>query len=262
MPTDTVVLVASLSGFFGALIVTGIGVRFTRNLCTLACSGIFSGAAFGALIYVVCSWFTHGFVLLQAGVLPPAALTLLLVMTAQNWFVFYEDRADVLQSSRPALVILAGALAAVLARNLAAGYSTVPLLIWAGTASLAILWCIDPVQRSIECTRSVPLGIIVGFAKIIMPLTGIVLFLRRGMEPGRDAYHRNWFIVNLLGLLWNLGQIGLLILINGPRIAHAPAAFDGAPSSAGEMSRLKRDSVVLIFVLALHLLCGVVIAKA
>jgi hypothetical protein len=33
-------------------------------------------------------------------------------------------------------------------------------------------------------------------------------------------------------------------------------------SNTGEMPRLTRDSVVMIFVLAIHVLCGVVIAKA
>ena len=35
-----------------------------------------------------------------------------------------------------------------------------------------------------------------------------------------------------------------------------------AQSVTGEMPRLKRDSVVMIFVLALHVLCGVLIVKA
>jgi hypothetical protein len=280
MPTDVAFLVASLTGFFGALVVTGIGVRFTRNLRALACSGIFSGAALGALTYVLCGWFTHGFLLFQLSVPLLAGLILLLVMTAQNWFVFYEDRRDVLQSSRPALVMLAAAIAAALARIVAGQQSILSPLIWAGAGSLAMLWCVDPVQRSIERSRSVFAGTLLGLGKVLIPLTGVVLFLRRVDAPLADraraddpalAVEDKGFLLNLLCLVYDLGQLLLLILMNGARIPQRAAAADpldmlgkqkNTPSITGEMSPLKRDSVVMIFVLALHVLCGVVLAKS
>jgi hypothetical protein len=270
MPIDAAILVAAITGFFGALVVTGIGVRFTRNHRALLCGGVVSGAALGAFMYVAWGWVTHGFVWAQISIPLLAALVLLLVMTAQNWFVFYEDRRDVVQSSRPALVMLAAAVAAMLARRVAGDHSFYLLLIWASAASLAILLCVDPVQRSIERTRSVLVGVLVGLGKILIPLTGVVVFLRRiessppermdvGDEPG--TFGRNWFLIDLVGLFWDLGQLALLILINGARIPPRPAALDPF-EILGEMPRLKRNSVVMIFVLAIHVLCGVVIAKA
>jgi hypothetical protein len=254
MPTDAAILAASLTGFFGALIVAGVGVRYTRSPSVLVCSGAFSGAALAALMYVLWGWFAHGFVLFQASVLPLAVLILLLVMTAQNWFVFYEDRQDVLQSSRPALVMLAAAVAALLARIVAGKHSFLILMVWASAASLAILLCIDPVQRSIERTRSVLGGTLLGIGKVLVPFIGSKRFLH-----------------HLVGLFWDLGQIILMTLINGARVPPRSAALDplemlgqerNGHSISGEMSRRKRDSVVMIFVLALHVLCGVVIVKA
>ncbi len=267
MSIDTALLVACLTGLLGALIVTGIGIRFTRNPRSLTCSGIFSAAALGALMYVLWRWFTRGFVLFEVSVPALSVLILLLVMTAQNWFVFYQDRRDVVQSSRPLLVTLATAAAALLVRHHAGKDSTLLPLIWAGGASFAILSCVDPVQRSIERARSIPAGTMIGIGKILIPVTGIVLFLRLGDEvqggqPAAaeegDSIARNWVVTNLVGLFWDLGQIVLLILINGTRMPHP--AFN-ARSGGGEASQLKRDSVVLIFVLALHVLCGVVLAR-
>jgi len=280
MPVDAAFLVAFCTGFFGALAVTGIGVRFKRKLWVLGCSGAFSGAALGVLAYVLWGWFTHGFELLQVCVPPLAALILVLVMTAQNWFVFYEDRQDVLQSSRPAFVILAAAFASMLAWFMAGRHSSFFLLIWASAGSLAILWCLDPVQRSIERTGSVALGTLVGIGKVLLPLTGIVVFLQRieaaapkpehvSNEP--DTAGKQSFLINLIGLFWDLGRLVLTILINGERIAPRPPALDpleilwqkeNAQSINGEMPRSKRDSLVMIFVLAVHLLFGVVIVKA
>jgi len=280
MPVDAAFLVASCTGFFGALAVTGIGIRFTRKLWVLGCSGAFSGAALGALMYVLWGWFTHGFELIQVCVPPLAALILLLVMAAQNWFVFYEDRQDVLRSSRPAIVILAAAVASVLAWFVAGKHSFFFLLIWASAGSLAILWCIDPVQRSIERTGSVALGTLVGIGKVLLPLTGIVIFLQRvdavpakpedvGNEPGTAG--ELGFLINLIGLFWDLGRLVLVTLINGERIPPRPAALDpleflwqkeNGQSINGEMPRSTRDSVVVIFVLAVHLLFGVVMVKA
>lgn len=267
----TAILVPALAGLLGALAVTGIGVRFTRNLRVLSCSAIFSAAALAALIYVLWGWSTHGFVWFQVSVPPLAALILLLVMTAQNWFVFYENRHDVLQSSRPALVMLAAAVACLLAQLAGGKHSVLLPLIWAGATSFAILLCIDPVHRSIERTRSVPVGTLVGLAKLLIPFTGIVVFLRwrdtasqarEEVHDGPEVFGENSFFINIIALLWTFGQLLLVILINGARVPGSPAPLATGPSITGEMSRLKRDSVVLIFVLAIHVLCGVVLAKA
>jgi hypothetical protein len=280
MPTDTAVWVASITGFLGAIVVTCIGARFTRNLRVLVCGGIFSGAASGELMYALWGWFAHGFELSKAGVPLLAALILLLVMAAQNWFVFYEDRRDALQSSLPALVMLTAAGASVLAGIVAGKHSFSFRLVWASAGSLALLLCIDPVQRSIERTRSVLLGTLVGIGKILVPFTGIVIFLRRmkAVQPEPEnidgkpaAVVQQRFLINFVGLFWDLGLLVLTILINGARIAPRPATFDpfeiqgqqkSGQSISGEMSRLKRDSVVVIFVLAIHVLCGVAIVKA
>ena len=181
MPANVAFLVAFSTGFIGAIVVSAIAVRFTRKLWSLAFGGILSGAALGVLVYVSWNWITFGFELIQVCMLPVAVLILLLVMAAQNWFVFYEDRHDVLQSSRPAIVVLAAivaSLAAWLVTGKHSGSLVLPL-IWAGAGSLAMLWCIDPVQRSIERTRSVLLGTLVGVCKVLLPLTGIVIFIQR-----------------------------------------------------------------------------------
>jgi len=201
-------------------------------------------------------------------------------MTVQNWFVFYEDRRDVLRSSLPALALLAAVVASALAWIAAGRQSFLFLLIWASAGSLAILLCIDPVQRSIERTHSVLLGTLLGIGKVLIPFTGIVVFLRgigaeqsklkpTGEEP--DTFHENWFVINLIAVFWDLGRLLLAIMINGARVPERPATLDpfemlgqakDGQSISGETSRLKRDSVVMIFVLAIHVLCGVVIVKA
>jgi hypothetical protein len=282
MPANVAFLVAFSSGFIGAIVVSAIAVRFTRKLWSLAFGGIFSGAALGVLVYVSWNWITLGFELVQACMLPLAMLILLLVMAAQNWFVFYEDRHDFLQSSRPALVVLAAIVASVAAWLVTGRHSgsLILLLIWAGAGSLAMLWCIDPVQRSIERTRSVPLGTLLGVCKVLLPLTGIVIFIRRfeAQHPGPEDIDSQVgmlgpksLVINLIGLFWDLGRLVLMLLINGARVPSCPPALDplemlsqqkNAQSVTGEMPRLKRDSVVMIFVLALHVLCGVLIAKA
>jgi len=280
MPTDAAFLVASFTGLFGALAVTGVGVRFTRKLWVLVCSGVLSAAALGVFVYVLWGWFTHGFKMFQVSLPPLAVFVLLLVMVAQNWFVFYEDREDVLQSSRPALVMLAAAVASALAWIVAGKNSFWHLLIWASAGSLAILLCIDPVQRSIERTRNVLVGTLIGIGKVLIPLTGIVIFLQRSdatqpdpghVEDAPDCLSKKWFLTNLIGLFWDLGQLVLMILINGARIpphSMAPDHFEiqgpqrNEQSITGEMSRLKRNSVVMIFVLAIHVLCGLVMVKA
>jgi hypothetical protein len=282
MPANVAFLVAFSTGFIGAIVVSAIAVRFTRKLWSLAFGGILSGAALGVLVYVSWNWITYGFELIQVCMLPLAVLILLLVMAAQNWFVFYEDRHDVLQSSRPAIVVLAAIVASLAAWLVTGKHSGSPilLLIWAGAGSLAMLWCIDPVQRSIERTRSVLLGTLVGICKVLLPLTGIVVFIQRfgAQQPKPENFNRpvgtlapKSVVINLIGLFWDLGRLLLTLLINGARVPPCPAALDplemlsqqkNAQSVTGEMPRLKRDSVVMIFVLALHVLCGVLIAKA
>ena len=257
-------------------------LRFTRKLWSLAFGGILSGAALGVLVYVSWSWSTLGFELIQVCMLPLAMLSLLVVMAAQNWFVFYEDRHDLLQSSRPALVVLT-AIGASVATWLVTGRhsgSLILLLIWAGAGSLAMLWCVDPVQRSIERTRSVPLGALIGVCKVLLPLTGIVIFIRRfeaqysrpeDVDSHAGMLRPKSVVINLIGLFWDLGRLVLMLLINGARVPPCPQSLDpldmlsqqkNPQSVTGEMPRLKRDSVVIIFVLAVHVLCGVLIAKA
>lgn len=143
-----------------------------------------------------------------------------------------------------------------------------------------MLWCIDPVQRSIERTRSVLLGTLVGLCKVLLPFTGIVIFIQKfdaqqpkpeDFNPHARALGPKSVVINLIGLFWDLGRLLLTLLINGARVPPCPAASDPlemlsqqryAQSVTGEMPRLKRDSVVMIFVLALHVLCGVLIVKA
>ncbi len=283
MPANVAFLVAFSSGFIGAIVVSAIAMRFTRKLWSLASGGILSGAALGVLVYVSWNWITLGFELIQVCMLPLAMLILLLVMAAQNWFVFYEDRHDLLQSSRPALVVLTAIVASVTAWLVTGRHSgsLILLLISAGAGSLAMLWCVDPVQRSIERTGSVPLGALIGVCKVLLPLTGIVIFIRRFEAPQyprpEDVDSRvvmrgpKSVVINLIGLFWDVGRLVLMLLINGARVPPCPPSLDpiemlsqqkNAQSATGEMPRLKRDSVVMIFVLALHVLCGILIAKA
>ncbi len=251
----------------------------SRAASVLVCSGVLSAVALGVFVYVLWGSFTHGFKMFRVSLPPLAAFVLLLVMVAQNWFVFYEDREDVLRSSRPALVMLAAAVASALAWTVAGKHSFWHLLIWASAGSSAILLCIDPVQRSIERTRNVLVGTLIGIGKVLIPLTGIVIFLRGVMRRSPIGHVKDtpsslgnkWFLTNLIGLFWDLGRLVLMILINGARIPPRPMAPDpfeiqgpqrNEQSITGEMSRLKRNSVVMIFVLAIHVLCGLVMVKA
>jgi len=231
--------------------------------------------------------------------LPPACLMLLLVMAAQNWFVFYEDHEDAGQSARPALVLLAAAIASLIADRYGDDRTSELQLIWACAISLAILLSIRPVCRSIEVNRNAPVGLLVGICKLLVPATGIAVFLlarilsnmRRPAQPeGTDAQaarpagaltqrsrppvarpvERQAAWLNLLLLCWEIGCLPLLTLINGTRVAPRPEALDagdlyyrqkGSGSVAGQMPRAARDTVVWILVLAVHVLCGVVIAR-
>src|SRR5271165_3720538 len=118
MPTEAVILFAALAASFGSLAVIAVGARCTRNLRCLGWGGVCSGAALGTAAYFSLHWIAHGFEPLQAWIVPLAGLVLLLVMVAQNWFVFYEDREDLLQSARPTLAIVIAAAALSLAAHL------------------------------------------------------------------------------------------------------------------------------------------------
>ncbi len=174
---DVAIVAACGAGLFGALSTLVIGNRYTRNVRVLGWGGVVSGLAFATLSYFIAGWCTHGFEPIQAWILPPACLMLLLVMAAQNWFVFYEDHEDAGQSARPALVLLAAAIAALIADRYGDDRTSELQVIWAGAISLAILLSIRPVCRSIEVNRSAPVGLLVGVCKLLVPATGIAVFL-------------------------------------------------------------------------------------
>jgi hypothetical protein len=79
------------------------------------------------------------------------------------------------------------------------------------------------------------------------------------------------FLTNLPSLFWDIGLLLSTILINGARVPPQSAPSDPLEyllqpkhenSASGDVPRLKRDSVVLVLVVALHVLCGVMIVKA
>jgi hypothetical protein len=128
------------------------------------------------------------------------------------------------------------------------------------------------VQRSIDVNRSIAIGTCVGICKVLLPFGGILVFLPKPLAQRATRAideHASWN--NLLGLLSEIGLLLPAALINGTRVTPAPTRRDplenllqakDQPFAAGESPRLKRDSVVWILVLALHVLCGVVIIKA
>jgi hypothetical protein len=244
----------------------------------LTLSGAVSGIAVGGFTYVLCDWLAHGFDPLQAWVLPLVVLILLVVMAAQNWFVFYADREDAAQSAQPAIVVFAGALACVCAAGLTGRHSLFFPIIWAASGSLAILLCVPPVLRSIEVNHSVLGGLLIGLAKVVLPLTGVIVFIpidlsvrarkRKCTLDTPATERREDFLSNLLSLCWEIGLLLPMTLINGERVPQHATAPDpleylskGGASVSGDHTRLRRDSVVLILVLAIHVLCGVVIVK-
>jgi hypothetical protein len=279
MFSSLTIVVACSAGLFGAVSTLVIGNRHTRNWRVLAWGGVCSGLTLALLSYFVASWCVHGFDPLQAWILPPAGLILLLVMAAQNWFVFYENHEDAAQSARPTLVLLSAVIASMIADRFVDERTSALQVIWAGAISLAILQSIRPVYRSIEVNRSIPVGVLVGCCKLLVPSTGIVAFILVGMlsrlrcarsdadQPSTTEPAR---VINLLLLLWEIGLLPLLTLINGARVTHVLSLSDpadtlnrqlSAASVADQMPRAARDTVVLILVLAVHVLCGVVIAR-
>jgi len=282
MPTEAVIIFVALAASFGTLAVIAVGARCTRNLQVLGWGGICSGAALAALAYFCLGWFAHGFEPQQAWVLPLAGLVLLLVMVAQNWFVFYEDREDLAQSARPTLVMLAAAPALWLAATFGDWRSGVQLTIWASAASAALVLSIQPVQRSIAANRSLTVGILVGIGKLLVPPSGVIALVlidrihRSRRDTQRDhqrkvapqAFDSRGLPLDLLLLIWEFGQLLLVTLTNGQRFVHDPALPDSpgldaahkrGQSAASQMPLSARNTAVLMLVVAVHLLCGLIV---
>ncbi len=290
MPTEAVVLFVALAGSFGTLAVIAVGARCTRNLHALGWGGICSGAALALLAYCSLRWITHGFEPLQVWVLPLACLVLLLVMLAQNWFVFYEDRGDLAQSARPTLVVLSAAAALALAAGLGTWRSSAQSIIAASALSAILVLAIHPVRRSIAANGSVIVGVLVGIAKLLVPSTGVVVLLlidrvahslrqapagrpppeHRARGEQRGPVGAQSFLIEMLLLMWDLGQLLLAALVNGARYvphrglaASSPlaAAHERRDSAVGPMPLSKRNSAVLMLVVAVHLLCGLLLIR-
>jgi hypothetical protein len=259
MSIDTTFIVAALAGLFGAVVVTAIGARCTHNRWFNGAAGASFGVALGVITHVLWRWSTRGINPLQIWMLPLAAVTLLLVMSAQNWFVFYEDGQDAFQSAKPTMVLLAAALASVIASVFAGRHFVFIPMLWAGMGSWAILLCLQPLQRSIEINRSVLIGSLVGLCKIVLPLTGFIVFIPMRIAsraarppagktanpaPGSSASATNAsatnasgadapapgtasqyaFWTNLLSLPWELMLLLAMTMTNGGRVPPRPAA--------------------------------------
>ena len=291
VPTEALILFAALAGSFGTLAVIAVGVRCTRNLRSIGWGGICSGATLGVLAYFSLGWFAHGVEPLQLWILPFAGLALLLVMVAQNWFVFYEDREDFAQSARPTLVLLAAAAALALVAHLGEWRAAAQLMICAGAASAVLVLSIHPVHRSIAANGSLAVGLLVGTAKLLVPSRGVVVLLaidwavrhrptaksRRTIrrDPSADAdtdadADPEGFAVNLLLLIWEFAQLLLVGLTNGARFVPHPGLSDTpswhashrrAQTAAGQMRLSKRNAAILMLVMALHLLCCLVLVR-
>jgi hypothetical protein len=278
MPIDAALIVAFVTGMLGVAVITAIASRRTQNARFLTGGSLLFGLAVGMLAYVLWRGITRGLEPLHIFLLPVATIVLLLGMSIQNWFVFYADRRDAVESSRPMWVLVGAAAACMLAAFVTGRHAwylprswSFPL-IWAGAGSAAILHCLPPIRRSIELNRSVAVGIFVGVCKILLPFGGVLVFLPTGLaeRAGREIDERA-FWNNLVGLLCEIGLLLPAAFINGARVTPSPMRRDpleyllqakDQPSVAGETPRLKRDSVVWILVLAIHVLCGVVILKA
>jgi hypothetical protein len=301
MSIDTTFIIAALTGVFGAVVVAAVGARCTPNRWFNGAAGGLFGVALGVMTHVLWGWSTRGINPLQILMLPAAAVTLLLVMSAQNWFVFYEDGRDAFESAKPTLVLLAAALASVIASLFAGRHLVFIPMLWAGMGSWAILLSLQPIQRSIEINRSVLVGGLVGLCKIVLPLTGFIVFIPMGIasrashessiktsnaapsakasavdpsaadasEPTAPPQYSFW--TNLVSLPWELMLLLAMTMTNGGRVpprsaASHPLEYLSQPkhgeSVGGEMPRLRRDLAVLVLVLALHVLCGLAIVRA
>lgn len=279
MVTDSALILATMAALLGGAAVGGAGLRSKRNPWLVACGGGLFGIGLGVITHMLCVWYARDFDRLHLWQLPVAVLTLLLVMTAQNWFIFYEDRQDAFRSARPTLVVIATAIASVLAAKLTGRHSYYFPTLWACMGSWAIILCLQPMQRSIEVNRNKLVGGLVGICKVLLPMTGIAILFPMSVAQrahdkaasGMDDSIQPGFLTNLPILFWEIGQLLSTILINGARVPQHPAASDPMEcllqpkhenSAGGEVPRLKRDSVVLVLVVALHVLCGVMIVKA
>lgn len=301
MSIDATFIIATLAGLFGAVVVASIGARCTPNRWFNGAAAALFGVALGVITHVLWRWSTGGINPLQIWMLPAAAVTLLLVMSAQNWFVFYEDGQDAFESAKPMLILLATALVSFIASVFAGRHFVFIPMLWAGMGSWAILLCLQPIQRSIEINRSVVIGSLVGLCKIVLPLTGFIVFIPMGIAsraargptleranpapsssasatnasaagapaPGTPPKYSFW--VNLLSLPWELMLLLAMTMTNGGRVPPRPSAnhpleYLSQPkhgeSIGGETPRLRRDLAVLVLVLALHVLCGLAIVRA
>jgi hypothetical protein len=267
---DAAFIISCSAGLIGALVIAAIGSRFSRSPWVLGCGGAFSGIALGTATYVTCGWVRHGFDPLQAWVLPFCLTVLVLVMAAQDWFVFYADRKDAVESAQPTVVVLVTTLLCWLLAHALGRHTLFFPLIWAGAGSLAILLSIPPIQRSIEANCHSGLGMVVGLCKIVLPMTGIILFIPLGITKQSAAADRPGSLRNLWSLCREIALLLPMMLINGARVAPSVPTPDPLEyllqskqggSVSGSMPRLKRDSVVLVLVLAIHVLCGVMIVK-
>jgi hypothetical protein len=208
---------------------------------------------------VTCGWIQHGFDPFQAWVLPVSLTIVVLVMAAQDWFVFYADRQDAVQSAQPTVVLLVATL-----------------MCWLAAHALGRHTLFFPL---IETNGSIGLGMAIGLCKIMLPATGIILLIpigvtkrsvRASQKLDGDAPRPLGWLVNLLCLGRDIGLLLPMMLINGARVPPSAPSSDpleyllqqkhgGALN--GSMPRLKRDSVVLVLVLAIHVLCGVMIVR-
>jgi hypothetical protein len=290
MPIDFVFIVAALAGLSGAAVVAATGARRTPNRWLNGAAGASFGVALGVITHVMWRWCARGVNPLKFWTLPVAAVTLLLVMSAQNWFVFYEDRQDAFESAKPALVLLIAALAGGLAAVCAGRHFVFFPILWAGMGSWAIILCLKPLQRSIEANRSVLIGGVVGLCKVLLPLTGFIVFIPMGLagcvapQPAKTSHARQGedasapgtparfaFWKNLLSLSFEAMLLLAMTMTNGGRVARRPAAYlpleylsqvKHEESLGGEMPPLRRNLAVLVLVLALHVLCGVAIVRS
>jgi hypothetical protein len=279
MFTDSTAILATAAGLLGAVAVTAVGLRSNRDHRLIACAGCLFGIALGVITHVLYGWYARGFDPLRIWLLSVAVVILLLVMTAQNWFVFYEDRRDAFRSSRPTLVVIAAIIVSAFAAKITGSHSYYFPTLWAAMGSWAVILCLQPIQRSIEINRNKVVGGLVGVFKVLLPLSGIALLFPmsvvRGTRPQQSGTAEDsiqpGFLTNLPSLFWDIGLLLSTILINGARVPPQSAPSDPLEyllqpkhenSASGDVPRLKRDSVVLVLVVALHVLCGVMIVKA
>ena len=228
MPSDEVSSFAIVTGLVGALIISAIGTRFTRNRAALWLGAGVTAIAIGTLTQHATSWNTTGFQTNDTIVLIAVGLVLFHVMAAQDWFVVYEDTEDFGISLKPTLALAVGAIAwycvsCFFENPLAAKF------IWILSVALAFFWSIAPVHRCITVNRSILIGLPVGVCKVLVPLLGFVTFIFAGLsalagdsderETLNETLGRIAFLLVLWALLAALARLSLSMLINGERVA-------------------------------------------